>query len=172
MPSRSWLTTSQLGHVQRLATFAKPSSGFTVPLPCFFPLCLIGRVEIPAREPRGFRNGTVSNRDLLSNGGVRQRLSQKDNLLYAFRCDLFFEIGANVLPSGGRSSPHHSHFGAEPSRRIAAHPTNDEKRAQKEPIFDTSKIPARDRERLPSSFDVRRRFGGDFHEKRYRSSSA
>jgi hypothetical protein len=34
-------------HVHRLATFAKPSSGFTVPLPCFFPLCLIGRVEIP-----------------------------------------------------------------------------------------------------------------------------
>ena len=30
----------------------------------------------------------------------RQGLSQRENLLYAFRCDLFFEIGANVFPSG------------------------------------------------------------------------
>jgi hypothetical protein len=44
------------GHVHRLATIAKPSFGFTVPLPCFFPLCLIGRVEIPTWEPqKGFQ---------------------------------------------------------------------------------------------------------------------
>ena len=31
---------------------------------------------------------------------LQTTLSQKENLLHAFRCDLFFEIGANVLPSG------------------------------------------------------------------------
>ena len=29
-------------------------------------------------------------------------MSQKEYLLYPFRCHLFFEIGANVLPSGER----------------------------------------------------------------------
>jgi hypothetical protein len=41
----------------------------------FFLSVLIGRVEIPAWESRGFRNGTVSNRDLLSKGSVLSEVS-------------------------------------------------------------------------------------------------
>ena len=50
-----------------LATLAKPIPGFTVPLPCFFPVCLVGALQIPSGAiKRDQANGTVSNGDLLS----------------------------------------------------------------------------------------------------------
>jgi hypothetical protein len=46
-------------------------AGFTVPLPCFFPLCLADTLQIPSGATKnGLSNGTVSNRDFLSEIGL------------------------------------------------------------------------------------------------------
>jgi hypothetical protein len=58
------------------ATLTKPSPEFTVPLPCFFPVCLVGMLEIPSgAKKKGQANGTVSNRDLLSDGSFLSEIS-------------------------------------------------------------------------------------------------
>ena len=52
------------------------SSGFTVPLPCFFPVCLAGAPQIPSgSHKKGLSNGTASNRDLLSDGKFLSEIS-------------------------------------------------------------------------------------------------
>ena len=60
---------------QRNQLFATPCKkhsrnhcpNFTIPYPCFFPLCLVGTLQIPSGATKGgLRNGTVSNRGFLS----------------------------------------------------------------------------------------------------------
>ena len=54
-----------------VATLAKPLPGFTLPLPCFFPFCLVGTVQIPRRATKEFK--TVD--------GVKQRRFINQRLL-------------------------------------------------------------------------------------------
>ena len=54
-----------------VSILTKPSPRFTIPLPCFFPVCLAGTPQTPTgSHKRGQANGTVSNRDLLWDGSL------------------------------------------------------------------------------------------------------
>ena len=64
---------------QRNQLFATPCKkhsrnhcpNFTIPYPCFFPLCLVGTLQILSGATKGgLRNGTVSNRGCLSEIGT------------------------------------------------------------------------------------------------------